>query len=435
MGLLGKYKLKRVSSVIYCHNKVFYHRMHPNELETLVHDYLFEVVGVDVTSRQVKEVIKLLTEDGSIQGTPLENQFGLVNLLNGAYDIIHGTLQESSDEWFFTSALLVNWDSKAECPVFDRFLHQVTGGNPAMIARFYEAIGYALVPDQRGKRFLFLYGESNTGKSVLSDLLASFFPCTCVSSVGVNELNGDFGYAGLVGKSLNICAELSSSTLPEEAVRKIKALTGGDTVNVNAKNKDSYSTTLYVKLVFASNHGIQLAHEDDALVQRVLMLPFPYSVPPQERDRFLPEKLKAERPAILRKSMYALSAVLRRNYVFTLDDSVHPPVSIACNNHNMSQNFLISFLQCTCMSDPNAKVATADLFKIYQQMSASNGWIVFQNERDFGINLKPAMQVCFPMAKKAKTHFPAYPSAVSCYQGIKLLPDIAVPICHNPLFQ
>jgi putative DNA primase/helicase len=54
------------------------------------------------------------------------------------------------------------------------------------------------------------------------------------------------------------------------------------------------------KLFVTGNHKPQLSNVDEAMRRRRLLVPFTVQIPVEERDPQLPEKLKAEWPAILR---------------------------------------------------------------------------------------------------------------------------------------
>jgi putative DNA primase/helicase len=54
------------------------------------------------------------------------------------------------------------------------------------------------------------------------------------------------------------------------------------------------------KLMIAGNHKPSLRSVDESIRRRFNLLPFTVTIPPEERDRDLPEKLKAEWPGILR---------------------------------------------------------------------------------------------------------------------------------------
>ena len=53
-------------------------------------------------------------------------------------------------------------------------------------------------------------------------------------------------------------------------------------------------------LFVAGNHKPSFRGVDEAIRRRVLLLPFLQNIPADERDPVLPQKLKAEWPAILR---------------------------------------------------------------------------------------------------------------------------------------
>src|SRR5262249_30249789 len=54
------------------------------------------------------------------------------------------------------------------------------------------------------------------------------------------------------------------------------------------------------KLWIVGNHKPRLDNVDEAMRRRMLLVPFTVQIPPEERDTDLPQKLKAEWPAILR---------------------------------------------------------------------------------------------------------------------------------------
>lgn len=419
-ALLNKVRLKRIQDTVYLFNGAYYHKMTANELESLIHQHLRESLGNKAEAHQINEIKKLITTDNRIVCSKPDHPHGLINLSNGVYDIFQDTLTPHNPNWFFTYALTVPWVPGSECPAFDCYLRTVTKNDAALTQRFWEALGYALVPDNRGKRFLYLYGDSQTGKTVLCKVLESFFPEDVVSSVSVFDMDSTFGYSGLVDKQINICSELSGGCLGKDAVGKIKAITGGDTVEVNEKYKALYKTKLNVRLVFASNHAIRLSSNDDAFVQRCLTLLFRNFVPVEARDRFLVQKLLNELPGILQKAIDAYRQLVRRNYVFTLDNHIHPPVII--KHCTEEKNMLEYFIRNYCKLDPQSRVTTSDLFTHYNQYAAHAGWALFENERDFGVRLSLVLGEIFPNLKKKRGRFPGFDNPVNGYIGLALLP-------------
>jgi phage/plasmid-associated DNA primase len=84
------------------------------------------------------------------------------------------------------------------------------------------------------------------------------------------------------------------------AEAKIKALTGGDPITAGFMRQDFFTYTPQFKLLIAGNHKPGPQGVDEAIRRRLNLIPFAVTIPPGERDLRLPEKLRAEWPAILR---------------------------------------------------------------------------------------------------------------------------------------
>src|SRR5262249_7748703 len=98
-------------------------------------------------------------------------------------------------------------------------------------------------------------------------------------------------------------ARLVTATETEEgrqwAESKIKVLTGGDKIAARFMRQDFFEFTPQFKLVIAGNHKPGLRSVDEAIRRRLHLIPFTVTIPPNQRDAQLPNKLKAERPGIL----------------------------------------------------------------------------------------------------------------------------------------
>ena len=64
--------------------------------------------------------------------------------------------------------------------------------------------------------------------------------------------------------------------------------------------QDFFNFTPQFKLLIAGNHKPGLRSVDEAIRRRFHLIPFTVTIPPEERDPDLAEKLKAEWPGILR---------------------------------------------------------------------------------------------------------------------------------------
>ena len=110
--------------------------------------------------------------------------------------------------------------------------------------------------------------------------------------------------------------DLPDSRITPEAVGKLKMLTGGDRVTTDVKYRDPVSFRNTAKLLFGSNFEIKYS-KDTALNQRMISVPFNYSVPKEEQNPDLSEKLLKESSGICNKAIAAYIRLRKNNFKFT----------------------------------------------------------------------------------------------------------------------
>lgn len=208
---------------------------------------------------------------------------------------------------------------RTDCPEFKRFLADVTLGNPVLQERIWQAVGYLLVPDQHGKAIILLQGRKHSGKSVLSNVVKNCFDDELVVALSVNEFDRRFATSSLYGKKLCVDADLSDERLSREAVSVLKKLTGADSISGDVKFGDYLQFTNSAKFLYGSNHVVLLPNKDAAFYDRLVVIPFARTVPSDERDFRLEEKLDAERDAIIFQALAAYRRLVKSNYRFAGD--------------------------------------------------------------------------------------------------------------------
>ena len=205
---------------------------------------------------------------------------------------------------------------RTDCPEFKRFLADVTLGNPVLQERIWQAVGYLLVPDQHGKAIILLQGRMHSGKSALANVVKHCFDDELVVALSVNEFDRRFTTSSLYGKKLCVDADLSDERLSREAVSVLKKLTGSDSISGDVKFGDYLQFTNSAKFLYGSNHVVLLPNKDAAFYDRLVVIPFARTVPLNERDFQLEEKLNAERDAIIVQALAAYRRLVKSNYRF-----------------------------------------------------------------------------------------------------------------------
>src|SRR5206468_7433960 len=95
----------------------------------------------------------------SIAADRFDAQPWLLNVLNGTLDLRTGQLRPHSRTDLLTKCAPVVYDPAARSAVWERFLHDTTGGDAELMAFLQRAIGYSLTGDTSEEVFFFVYGD------------------------------------------------------------------------------------------------------------------------------------------------------------------------------------------------------------------------------------------------------------------------------------
>jgi len=80
-----------------------------------------------------------------------------------------GDLREHQRSDLLTKITPIDYDPDARLDLLDRFLWDVTGEDPEMIAFLQRAVGYSLTGSTREEKLFFVHGPSRSGKSTFLD--------------------------------------------------------------------------------------------------------------------------------------------------------------------------------------------------------------------------------------------------------------------------
>lgn len=310
--------------------------------ESSLHGYK-ELYGCFMTDPQIE---CSESGDGSIYA-PLEN---------GIFELVEWKLHPHSPDQITFTYINAKYDPDAKCPIFEGYLHQVTGGDPQLMERFWMVIGYLLIYPARGKFFIFMKGVGNSGKSVLGSFIKHLYPKESISNIKLKQLTNQFGMASLATSVINFDMDMSSSKINEEAASRLKQITGGDSMNIPRKYRDDALLERRIKFVFSSNHPLSIDGDDDAFLKRIVYLPFNYAIPDNQQDPDFGDKIWAERDAIVTKALYYARKLVQYNYIFPeipyVDSAKYSPVKMfvqeRCDISDMDEGYFPDKIRSWC---------------------------------------------------------------------------------------
>ena len=398
-------------NTLYYYNNYYYTQLDAKQLIKLYRKYVDYELNHESSLHGYKDLYECFLTDPQIECSESENGPIYAPLKNGVFELVEWKLHPHSPDQITFTYINAKYDPDAKCPIFEGYLHQVTGGDPQLMERFWMVIGYLLIYPARGKFFIFMKGVGNSGKSVLGSFIKHLYPKESISNIKLKQLTNQFGMASLATSVINFDMDMSSSKINEEAASRLKQITGGDSMNIPRKYRDDALLERRIKFVFSSNHPLSIDGDDDAFLKRIVYLPFNYAIPDNQQDPDLGDKIWAERDAIVTKALYYARKLVQYNYIFPeipyVDSAKYSPVKM--------------FVQERCdISDMDAMTALDDLY---------NAYLHFCKEKNIGVckdsdlrNALKAMGFEHIRSRCPGNDMVIRRNAVSAFRGIRLRP-------------
>lgn len=336
---------------------------------------------------------------------------------NGVIDIdgwntcsMNMTLLPHSKEHRVVGYLDYNYDPSADCPVFHRWLKDVTQGDKDLMLLIQQVMGYCLTDGNVLQRYIHAAGASGTGKSTFANLMVALVGRENVAVTNLSSLAGNHGTAILENKKLVLLpdAKQSSGGNFNKSNEVLLNIAGGDPLHINPKGKDEHVIYDPPKAFLTTNELPRFTDSFGALQRRVLLIPFNHRVKGREIRDIL-EQMKAELPGIFNWALEGLKH-LGQNMTF-----VEPSVTNDLKEEfsqllNPVNYFTSHFIDHT--GDQLDRVSKSELYDAYQMMCMHDDLKPY-TKNQFGRSLKAQE----PDLKEGRL---TGESRDKCYIGLKL---------------
>jgi putative DNA primase/helicase len=295
-----------------------------------------------------------------------------------------------------------------QCPIWREFLDRVTAGDKELQLFIQRMVGYSLTGITRDHAMFFAYGTGGNGKGVLLNTISAILG-SYAATAAMDAFTATPGDRHPTDLAMLRAARLVTSQETEEGRRwaesRIKAMTGGDPITARFMRQDFFTFTPQFKLVIAGNHKPGLRNVDEAIRRRFHLLPFTVTIPPEERDTALSEKLQAEWPGILR---WAADGCL----LWQEEGLAAPPSVIAATEEYLeAEDAMGQWLGDCCMMEKQFHSTSSSLFGSWSQWCARAGEYAGSQKR-----FSQAMQARGFESKRT-------PANLAGFLGIGIKPD------------
>jgi putative DNA primase/helicase len=245
-------------------------------------------------------------------GAPAET----VAVGNGLLNLRERSVRPLKPEDYALSRAPVEFDPDAECPEFRAFIRESVTEEDRK--KLQEYAGYLLWHHaQPFGKALFIVGPTDSGKGAFLRILKGVLGAENLASESLQSLiETRWGCAHLYGTWANIRNEVSPRDLGH--IERFKEMTGGgDRVSAEFKGDQKFQFDVFQKFLFAMNQMPEVQNADPAFWNRVLFAEFPDTVPDEEQDPTLDDRIvKEEGSGVLNWMLAGLERLLE-NQRFT----------------------------------------------------------------------------------------------------------------------
>lgn len=287
----------------------------------------------------------------------------VLNVENGTINLRTGQLQPHRQEDLITKLAPVEYDPKAECPKWDRFIADIMGDDPSLMGYLQDLAGYSLTGNTREQCFFFAYGKGANGKStfinVMRHLMGDYAQQADFDSFLTSK--SDRIRSDLVrmrGARFIAAVEAAGNRSLDSSV--VKRLTGGDAIVARKLYEGEQEFTPSHKLFLAANHKPVVDEQTEGFWRKVRLIPFVITIPKPNRigdyDKIL---IAEELPGILNWALRGCERWQRRG--------LRNPKAIAksTKSYQEESDLLGEFIVKRCISDPNSWIEQSEMYRTF----------------------------------------------------------------------
>lgn len=321
-----------------------------------------------------------------IQTTSDHNPFNdqrtdIIAFKNGTYNLETGELTPNQPSDYLVNGHNITLDVGGQAPNIEKWGSYLFGNSWQFLK---ELLGYAFIPEYKTFNTIAVLVDEmgGTGKSyffstIVNVLLGddNIVAKDLDTIAGSNGKSARFGLSGLFEKLSNIHLDLPDTRI--EVPDTLRSLSGGDRIDIEAKNVDSVSVVLYALLLFGANQTPNIA-VNVALSQRIKIIPV---TAPRVRERPEEQAKRAslwdEKEAI--KEIGAFAYIVLQEYqkakargTFTINEEVEQ----ATREWLERQDLVTMFLKDAINEDKDDRLGGASLaqtWELFQLWLQENG--------------------------------------------------------------
>jgi len=271
----------------------------------------------------------------------------LIAVGNGLFNTKTKALEPFDPKYFITAKVDTNYNIHALTNYelikdtyfnFDHWLKSIACNDDEIVTLLWQLINEAVNPNKTRRKIAIMLGNGTNGKSTFRQMLINLIGDTNISVSTPHELQSRFGLTSLEGKICNYADEVGTKPLDE--MDKLKSISSGESVNYELKNKDVRNYDFKTLLIFNSNEIPPIKDKSEAVLNRLLIIPFKANFEGVKDESIKDEKLKDKR--ILEYILYtALNLEFDK---FIVSKAVQQQLEVYKQENDSIYSFMLSYI-------------------------------------------------------------------------------------------
>ncbi|CDM88376.1 DNA primase family protein [Xenorhabdus bovienii] len=258
------------------------------------------------SKRELNNVVEALKIVIPVMGEPCKS---IIPFANGVFNIETKEFSpHKPDNWLLNHNSIEytpaspDENLRDDAPHFHKWLDHAAGKDPYKMKRIFAALYMVLANRYDWQLFLEITGEGGSGKSVFTQVATLLAGQHNTASGNMAALDSARGRAQFVGKSM--------ITLPDQPKYTgegtgIKAITGGDAVEIDPKHEQQYTAIIRAVVIATNNTPMIFTERAGGVARRRVIYQFNNKVKEEDKDPYLSKKIASEIPVIVRRLLAA----------------------------------------------------------------------------------------------------------------------------------
>lgn len=293
---------------------------------------------------------------------------------SGVYNILTKEVSEPSARYFFTN-YVPHFIGTGECPTIEKLVQSWVSSDK--VQQVYEIMAYMLYRGYPIQRIFCLLGSGSNGKGSFVRLVSKILGEENITSFSMRRLTIDkFQTAKLYNKLVGVSTEIDYALFEETSL--IKALTGGDPIPIEFKNKMPFDFYNYSKIVISTNSLPATTDRTPGFYRRWLILDFPNRF--DDGKDVIDDIPEAEYEALLGKLLGILPGLIERGK-FTNEGNLEEKQ----RHYETKSNPIELFINQFCTKDINEFIPMYKFREKFVAFAVQNGYRRLSDREIWGL--------------------------------------------------